>query len=136
MQIYVDKVPQEGLDLKEKIEPGKLSLNQDARGFNFTEPIDVTARATKAGAELFVDLTLEGPVEYACSRCLTKLQDAFEKKFSVNYEVQPGDVIEVGEDIRQEIILAYPMKAVCKTDCKGLCPNCGQNLNVGACDCK
>ena len=135
MKIYVDNVPQEGLELKEKIEPGKLSLNQDPQGLIFTGSIDVTAKATRAGTELFVELTLEGPVEYACSKCLAKLQEVFKKNFSVNYEVKSRDVIEVDEDIRQEIILAYPIKTVCKTDCKGLCPNCGQNFNTGTCDC-
>ncbi|MBU1147145.1 MAG: DUF177 domain-containing protein, partial [Candidatus Omnitrophica bacterium] len=59
----------------------------------------------------------------------------FKKSFSVNYEVNPGDILEIDDDIRQEIILDSPMKVVCRPDCKGLCPNCGQNLNVGKCEC-
>jgi uncharacterized protein len=37
--------------------------------------------------------------------------------------------------VREEIILSIPMKAVCSETCKGLCPECGQNLNEGQCDC-
>jgi uncharacterized protein len=43
--------------------------------------------------------------------------------------------VELDDEIRQEIILDYPMKIICKAECKGLCPNCGQNLNTGECDC-
>ena len=37
---------------------------------------------------------------------------------------------------REEIILGYPVKFLCKIDCLGLCPKCGQNLNEKKCDCK
>jgi uncharacterized protein len=43
--------------------------------------------------------------------------------------------IDLGPDIREEIILDYPVKPLCKPDCKGLCPTCGKNLNEGQCNC-
>jgi uncharacterized protein len=43
--------------------------------------------------------------------------------------VAPTDVVDITDDIRQEIILAYPMIPICQQNCKGLCPVCGQNLN-------
>jgi uncharacterized protein len=47
-----------------------------------------------------------------------------------------GDVIDLTEILREQIILALPMYPRCSTDCKGLCPVCGVNLNQEACDCQ
>ena len=38
--------------------------------------------------------------------------------------------------IREQIILMVPLKPLCREDCRGLCPNCGANLNLESCDCK
>lgn len=136
MEINVDRIPPEGLNIAEKLDPHKISLDLDSQGIDFIESIDAKARVRKSGAEVFIDVSLESPVEYTCSRCLAKFKDIFKKDFNVNYEVKPGDVLEVDEDIRQEMMLDYPMKVMCKPDCKGLCPNCGQNLNVAKCECE
>lgn len=47
-----------------------------------------------------------------------------------------GDRIDLGEEVRQSIILALPMKPVCREDCLGLCSHCGRNLNKEKCGCK
>lgn len=47
-----------------------------------------------------------------------------------------GDRINLGEMIREQIILELPIQPVCKEECKGLCPHCGQNWNEGDCSCK
>ena len=135
MKISVDKIPETGLELVGQIDPGKISLDLDVQGVNFTKSIDVKAKVTKAQGEIFVDVTMEAPCEYTCARCLVKLQNISKKHFNVNYEVKPGDILELDEDIRQEMILGYPMKVLCRSDCKGLCPNCGQNLNIARCEC-
>ncbi|MFA5388452.1 MAG: DUF177 domain-containing protein [Candidatus Omnitrophota bacterium] len=134
MKIYVDKIPEGGLELSDKILPGALSVDTEA--MSFVRPIDVKANVSKSGAEIFVDVAVEAAVEYTCSKCLAKFEDIFRKKFSIVREVKPAEIVELDDEIRQEIILDYPMKAICKAECKGLCPNCGQNLNIGECDCK
>jgi uncharacterized protein len=51
--------------------------------------------------------------------------------------MSPGQtVIDMADDVRQTVLLAVPLKNVCREDCRGLCPQCGRNLNDGACDCK
>lgn len=47
-----------------------------------------------------------------------------------------GDNIDFEEAVRQNLILALPMKFVCSETCKGLCPVCGKNLNEGECGCR
>ncbi|HHY38618.1 MAG TPA: DUF177 domain-containing protein [Clostridia bacterium] len=46
-----------------------------------------------------------------------------------------GDNIDFKEAVRQNLILALPMKFVCREACRGLCPVCGKNLNEGECGC-
>ena len=135
MKISVDAVSIEGLLVEEFVEPSVILADFDAKDINFSDPVKVSANLRKFGKELFADIKIEAPVEYTCARCLAKIHDVFKKDFNIEYEVNPGDIIELNEDIRQEIILDYPIKIVCKPDCKGLCPNCGQNLNVDKCNC-
>ena len=133
MKIYVDKIPEGGIELTEQIQPEPLSI--DTEGVSFIKPVDVKANVLKNGAEMFADVLLEASVEYTCSKCLSKFEGVFKKKFNLILEVKPAEIVELDDEIRQEIILDYPIKIVCKEDCKGLCPNCGQNLNTGECDC-
>jgi uncharacterized metal-binding protein YceD (DUF177 family) len=44
-------------------------------------------------------------------------------------------VIDVNDDVRQTVFLAVPLKLLCSESCKGLCPQCGINLNMGTCAC-
>lgn len=136
MKIYVDKIPPEGLELSEKIDPSKISLaDLDRQGIILDKGIDVKARIKKIGSEVFAAVSIEAPVEYSCARCLAKFNNILKKEFNVTCEVKAGDILGIDEDIRQEIILDSPMKVVCNPDCKGLCPNCGQNLNIDTCGC-
>ena len=46
-----------------------------------------------------------------------------------------NDQIDLGHLIVEQLQLAVPMKPLCDEACKGLCPQCGMNLNTGSCDC-
>jgi uncharacterized protein len=37
--------------------------------------------------------------------------------------------------LREQVLLAVPLKVICRQDCKGLCPQCGKNLNTESCSC-
>jgi uncharacterized protein len=52
-----------------------------------------------------------------------------------NVYVLAGDQVELGEMLREQIILAEPMQPLCREDCRGLCPVCGQNRNERECGC-
>jgi uncharacterized protein len=45
------------------------------------------------------------------------------------------DQIDLGQLVMEQLQLALPMKPLCDVACKGLCPQCGTNLNTGACNC-
>ena len=46
-----------------------------------------------------------------------------------------GDELDVEELVRNELIVQWPIRVLCKDDCKGICSRCGANLNIQTCDC-
>ncbi len=46
-----------------------------------------------------------------------------------------GEVVDLSELVRQLLILSVPPRSLCQPDCRGLCPQCGQNLNEAQCEC-
>jgi len=91
-------------------------------------------------------------VEVICKRCLKKFSQnihiaATERQFLMHkpvniedendlYMVNKKDLtIDLGEFLRQEIILHFPLDPVCSKSCKGLCPICGKDKNKEDCDC-
>ncbi len=51
----------------------------------------------------------------------------------VSYYTGEGVLLE--DVLREQVLLAVPLKTVCREDCRGLCPRCGRNLNVEQCNC-
>jgi uncharacterized protein len=47
-----------------------------------------------------------------------------------------GDSLLLEDVLREQVLLALPARTLCKPDCKGLCPRCGENRNSGACRCE
>ena len=131
MKIQVNRIPDEGLREHATYDPATLDMERD--DVHFVQPFAVDAFITKADAELIVDATIHCPVRLACARCLEDFDSTVTAKALFTYEVAPADIVDITEDVRQEVVLAYPMVAVCRPDCKGLCASCGQNLNAGTC---
>ena len=105
---------------------------------------------------LLVQAKLELSIPEQCGRCLEPFSQALvadiEEEFLPVADVNTGVPLEVPRDedvftmddrhmldlteaLRQAIILARPMQPLCRPACAGLCPNCGRDLNQGACDC-
>ena len=92
---------------------------------------------------------IEGIIEtdgtYVCSRCLTPVSvnrvESFKEKYGegddLPDDVLPynGEYIDLTDTVREVLILSEPMQVLCRPDCKGLCPQCGANLNDGPCSC-
>ena len=105
---------------------------------------------------ILVKATLHTEVEVTCSRCLSlfscPLALNIEEEYfpvtdvvsgiSVSLPEEPGcftidehHELDLTEAIRQYVLLAVPMKPICREDCAGLCPACGHNINQGPCGC-
>jgi uncharacterized protein len=95
-------------------------------------------------------------MEFNCDRCLEPAAFAIDGDFDLIYrpaayspeteEVNlkdaesevgfyEGDGLELADVIREQVLLSLPMHRICRDDCKGICPVCGQNRNTLACNC-
>lgn len=157
LRVRVNDIPQEGLSLAGDIEPDTLSLSPSDARFHGT--IALTAEIARVGKELSVTGVLTGTPVRQCVRCLKDYEAMLRLPFAVAYRrddrlprspgevvrVDPqedddvylyvGDSVELAEMLREQIILATPMQPLCKTDCPGLCPICGIDLNERRCEC-
>lgn len=131
MKIYVSRIPPEGL--REDVAYDPAALDVDRFDIHPGNPIAVSAYVTKAEREVIVQAEISCAAELSCARCLQSFTRPLHASTIFAYEVMPTDVVDITEDVRQELILAYPMAPVCQEGCKGLCPVCGQNLNLAAC---
>ena len=132
MKIHVNRIPDEGLSERATYDPAALDMERD--DVHLVQPFTVDAFITKADEELVVDADIRRPVHLSCARCLEEFDVVVTAKSLFTYKVHPTEVVDITEDVRQEIILAYPMVPVCRPGCKGLCASCGQNLNAGTCN--
>ncbi|MGH9405027.1 MAG: YceD family protein [Terriglobia bacterium] len=130
---------------------------------NLSDEFELAAAVrVQGGAELIgTDIRIHGVVatlvEAKCDRCANPVALPVEQSFDLLYrplaatareeDVEiPADELDVGfysgegvnltEVVKEQIILALPMKVVCNPDCRGLCPVCGANLNTASCRCR
>jgi uncharacterized protein len=134
MKIEVYRIPSEGLSLCEEIDPRKLDLAID--NINFRKGIKVRADVLRTYNVVSLSLNIEAEIYGNCCRCLEEYNIDFKSNLALNYPIEKADqVIDLDPEIREEIIINYPVKPLCKADCLGLCPRCGKNLNEGGCNC-
>lgn len=90
-------------------------------------------------------------IEIPCDRCLQPVREELNLEFIKDVNLDETDADQTDKDERNyidgyyldvdqllfnEILIGWPMKILCCEDCKGICNECGQNLNEGACDCE
>jgi len=114
------------------------------------------------GSHAFAAGTFKGSVTVACGRCVTPVKLPIDEKLLVTFmppaeipkddteaedgaevaagdlDVFPfdGDTIDLEPLFREQFVLAIPYAPLCKEDCKGLCFQCGTDLNTGSCACE
>ena len=114
-------------------------------------------RFTRTATGVLADVDAHGFVELPCIRCLNPsrqrvdldFQDEFHSRIEVNtgtplpkpdeedpFYIDESHLVDLGEAIREYGLMGLPMQPLCKPDCKGLCPNCGADLNLGDCGCQ
>ena len=133
MKIHADRIPDSGLELSEKCEPSVLEL--DRADIKINEPINLLARITKEANFIFVKLSINLTMRLDCSKCLEEFAASKSLEIKLNFPIENKSVIDLTDKLREEIILGYPLKPLCRPDCRGLCGICGQNLNRMICKC-
>jgi uncharacterized protein len=150
------------VEFQEEYGPGAIDFGPDFRQIS---PLNATGRAQLVEEhhgrhEKLDDIRLSGDVatnvEMACARCLEPVVQNVARSFDLLYRPLGSDAgreeisvtaadAEIGyyqgeglalEDaVREQVLLALPLKVLCREDCKGLCAHCGKNLNLERCSC-
>jgi uncharacterized protein len=150
------------VDIAENFAPGKIDFGEDTKQ---SGDLKVNGRAelieeNHGGKNMVRDIRLvgdfAGKFESACSRCLDPVTTELKQDFDLLYrplragkqgeEVSiseaeteigfyQGEGLDTADAVREQVLLAMPAKPLCRQDCKGLCPSCGQNLNTSKCSC-
>jgi len=134
MKIHVNQVPPTGLTATSEDEAATYEL--DTEDVKVPGKVSIATSAFLEEEELLVHLGLRCTRRLICARCLAPFEDEFSKEVDLTTPVAGKVVVDLTDDIRQQIVMEYPMKPLCREDCKGVCPQCGQNLNEGTCSCK
>ncbi len=135
MKIDINQIPVEGLTIKEGFSAGQLELETDT--VKFRGQIKAEAQISRITNAVTVGLVLNASMLVICSRCLDEFNTDVKRSLRISYPADQSEpVIDLDPEIREEIILDYPIKPLCKPDCKGLCVKCGDNLNEGICKCR
>jgi len=128
-------------------------------------PLETTGRAELVEEhhgkhQIIRDIRLRGnlatSLELICARCLEPVAQDVKRDFELLYRplgvdagrdelsvtdaeaeigYYEGEGILLEDVLREQVLLALPLKITCREDCKGLCPHCGKNLNQEKCSC-
>ena len=131
-------------------------LNPVDERVNLIAPAAINGKVRLSGDEVFVNGHLDTRARVECDRCLKPVELPVNADFTLEYisgseyessevaelteaemsvSVFDGNGIDVDEIVKEQILLAVPTRMLCREECKGICPQCGTDLNTGDCDC-
>jgi uncharacterized protein len=132
--------------------PQTLDLNW--KDGHFRSSIQFELEAWRRGDRFLLQGEITTQIDTQCSRCLKEVVLSLRVPFKLIIKLSPqggiadnleedflllsprAETLEIGERVRQLILLALPLKPLCRLDCRGLCPVCGKDLNEGECNCR
>jgi len=162
MLIEIQDLALHPIDFREEFTPGTIDLGEDVlqRTALLTEGRADLVEEHRGKRDVVRDIRLKGKLEtsleVACARCLEPVVLRVTRSFDLLYRPLGTDAgheelsvtdaeAEIGyyegegllleDTLREQVLLAMPLKTVCREDCKGLCPHCGKNWNESACSC-
>lgn len=131
-------------------------VGDEADSYRVVAPVELTFDVHKDKEVFRLRGRMRTRIELSCSRCLEPFEMPVDSAFDLRYlpasaiaadeegqvadedletSYYRDDQIDVNELIREQLYLALPMKPLCAESCRGLCPRCGANLNLGPCGC-
>jgi uncharacterized protein len=143
------------LRLNQSYAPGAVDYH--TRDFRQIDPLEVRATAEMAEDQIHISGELRTRMEMTCARCLEPVVEEVTRDFDLYYRPMQsiardddfrlklddteigffeGDGLFLTDVLAEQVLLAIPMKIICRSDCKGLCPHCGANLNSDECRCE
>ena len=165
MEIRLEQIKEDGLtlELENSVENFPILTEMVANDeCEFVAPLRTALRALRIGDLVEMDGNIETSVRLPCSRCLQPFETPLKSSFALTYMQQVADMVEDTEPqqeielnaedmgivyfqgekinlkdaIQEQVVLEFPLRPLCKSDCKGLCPKCGADLNEAPCDCE
>lgn len=125
----------------------KKPLYFDGEKIEAVEALTVVGNITSIGDVLTLRASIKTKLDLKCSRCLEAfiypIDIEIEERFTNNNELQnyeeimfvDGNILDITEIVENVIISTLPIKRLCTDNCRGLCYQCGKNLNEGSCNC-
>lgn len=137
MIIDVQKLNPDGEWFEGEESASILDLESD-RFFKVSEPIHYQLFAQPLSDRLVVKGSLRLPLQAQCGRCAEFFSTSVEENsFLRAYEISEAtETVDVTPDIREDVLVQVPHYPVCSPECRGLCPQCGTNLNLASCACR
>jgi uncharacterized protein len=120
-------------------------------------PLEVNATAELLEGQIRIVGGLDTKIEMICARCLEPVVEEIHRDFDLFYQplkkgTKPeeerlkdddteigffvGEGLFLADVLKEQVLLSLPMKVICQSDCRGLCPSCGANLNHEECRCE
>lgn len=164
MLVQLEEIREHGVSREYRIEPHALPelVAAEAAGEQrFIAPLLVEVTLSRIGGMIEVFGRLTTQVGYECGRCLKSFEHPLNAIFEVTFTNEPpeiqaededgegieltaedlglipfeGNSIDLTEVVQEQFLLALPIRPLCSETCRGLCPQCGQDLNSGKCNC-
>ena len=162
MLIEIEELELHPVDFREAFGPGAIDLGAEVQQ---RTPLHSEGRADlveehHGKRKVVQDIRLKGKLdtslEVACARCLEPVVFKVDRSFDLLYRplgtdagheelsitdaeaeigYYQGEGVLLEDALREQVLLAVPLKLLCREDCKGLCPHCGTNLNESHCSC-
>jgi uncharacterized protein len=136
MIIKIDDIPEQGMNVEGE-EPAEVLAMEASAEFHPDGPLSYKLYAQMVDDGLLVRGSLSAPIKGCCARCTqmfstTVTDSAFLRDY---FDLQGAEEVDVTDDLREAIILSFPRFPLCDEACKGLCSQCGKDLNKGPCGC-
>lgn len=144
-----------GTSMRVELDPAD-DLTLDDEHVRLAGDVAGSVKLHRTNQGILADGSVTAPVRLECDRCLDEytvtttfpLLEHFYPTIDVitgaplprdpaelAFPIDHNHLLDLREAIRQNLLLSLPMRSLCREDCAGLCPQCGQNLNEGTCDC-
>ncbi|MEO8168524.1 MAG: DUF177 domain-containing protein [bacterium] len=118
----------------------------------FVNDVVTDVTLDKSSNQILLKASIQATAHCECDRCVSVFDAKLTPSYSMVYVTEGDDtagldstevqvipnglhIIDITEDVRQTTVLSIPLKLLCKETCRGLCSECGQNLNEGTCAC-
>ncbi len=155
MKVSLARLPVEGTRFAHQYQAGELDVS--VHEFELTEPPFMAGHLKRSGMDVHLSGELKAALNVPCDRCLIEVPVRIDQTVNLVFlpletervtkgekELHEGDLelsyyendeLDVDQLIREQLELALPVRVLCQTECRGLCSQCGADLNTAACAC-